>query len=554
MEVGACFIQSSLDAEPIRHPCVRPTGGGKSLVFNTVADVVGGVTICICPLLSLGADQAKKILSKTKTDCRSITAFHLDELSTDALKKLKTFFQSANYPNSKTSIILFASPQAISSRYKVFVDYLIKRNLIRFVVMDEIHLAVHFGSSFRKEFLLLKESFFSKLNQNIPMAFFTATCSVFIKTSVEKMFGFEFDVSHWPSSCDMMHRSVGIHIAYTTRSFQYVTRTIKNHLTPHPSLPNKVIVYSNRRVRIFNFADKLEKHFDCDDDFKNVDVLTLVGTITKEEKAAYIRMFINGSSDPDSTLDMRVLCATSGVGNAGIDSPDIRSVYRIDFPPSILDFVQEKGRAGRRPGALPTDFNYIVCVSLESFLFLFKRILNPEEEVNDESYRLRQINDLLQVAKLLTSKEKCYSAELESIMGNPSMSNANLPNCGNCPSCRNEKLFPPIYREGVVKVIMELFCFSSVRYKTLDATIAFIRAISNVQYTLFRKRVKKLDPLWIKKLLLILVAAGILEVAFEKEIEKGGDIVFKLARVEGTALEMALLMDDYWEHIDLIIE
>ena len=109
VEVGARLIQSSLDAEPIRHLCVRPTGGGKSLVFNTVADVVGGVTICICLLLSLSTDQAKKILSKTKTDCRSITAFHLDELSTDALKKLKTFFQSANYPSSKTSIILFAS-------------------------------------------------------------------------------------------------------------------------------------------------------------------------------------------------------------------------------------------------------------------------------------------------------------------------------------------------------------------------------------------------------------------------------------------------------------
>ena len=43
-------------------------------------------------------------------------------------------------------------------------------------------------------------------------------------------------------------------------------------------------------------------------------------------------------------------------------------------------------------------------------------------------------------------------------------------------------------------------------------------------------------------------------VSANAEIEKGGDIVFKLARVEGTALEMALLMDDYWEHIDLIIE
>lgn len=115
MEVGAELIQLHLDAVPIRRLCVCPTGGGKSLVFHTVADVVGGVTICICPLLSLGVNQAKKVLSKTHLDCRSITAFHLDELSTDAIKKLKGFFQSADYTKSNTSIIIFASPQAITN-------------------------------------------------------------------------------------------------------------------------------------------------------------------------------------------------------------------------------------------------------------------------------------------------------------------------------------------------------------------------------------------------------------------------------------------------------
>ena len=39
---------------------------------------------------------------------------------------------------------------------------------------------------------------------------------------------------------------------------------------------------------------------------------------------------------------IQVLCATSGVGNVGIDSPNIRSVFRLEFPPSIMDFVQEK--------------------------------------------------------------------------------------------------------------------------------------------------------------------------------------------------------------------
>ena len=49
--------------------CLHPTGGGKSLVFNAVTSVLHGVTLCICPLLSLGADQTKKIFSKTFSDC-----------------------------------------------------------------------------------------------------------------------------------------------------------------------------------------------------------------------------------------------------------------------------------------------------------------------------------------------------------------------------------------------------------------------------------------------------------------------------------------------------
>ena len=120
------------------------------------------------------------------------------------------------------------------------------------------------------------------------MAFMTATCSTFIRSSVQEIFGIEFNRSHWPSPVEMMHQSVSIHVTYTSRSFQYVSKTIKKNLAVHPSLPNKVIVYSNRRVRIFNFAEKLEKLLDMDDDFRKVDVLTLVGTLTKEEKAEYI--------------------------------------------------------------------------------------------------------------------------------------------------------------------------------------------------------------------------------------------------------------------------
>ena len=51
----------------------------------------------------------------------------------------------------------------------------------------------------------------------------------------------------------------------------------------------------------------------------------------------------------------RFLLATSGAANAGIDSSDVNGVYRLDFPPSLLDLAQGKGRAGHVPGASPAS-------------------------------------------------------------------------------------------------------------------------------------------------------------------------------------------------------
>lgn len=170
----------------------------------------------------------------------------------------------------------------------------------------------------------------------------------------------------------------------------------------------------------------------------------LVGTLMKQEKVEYICLFVKGSSRPNCSLDMRVLCTTSGVGNAGIDSPDVRCVYRIDFPPSVHGFVQEKGHAGCRLDASPSDYSYHVCISIESLLYLFKRILNPAEEVNKDNYCSRQVEDLLQMAQLIAAQTKCYTIAFE----------------------------------------------STVCYKTLEATIDYIHKYLNTAFKIFKKRVK----------------------------------------------------------------
>ena len=103
----------------------------------------------ISPLLSLGADQFRKLLQNTTAD-RSITAFHLDELKPSEVHKLLAGVK--NLSPSKT-VVLITSPQTLLSRaIAPILNYLIESNMIRFVVYDEIHLAAHFGNSFRQEF------------------------------------------------------------------------------------------------------------------------------------------------------------------------------------------------------------------------------------------------------------------------------------------------------------------------------------------------------------------------------------------------------------------
>lgn len=134
----------------------------------------------------------------------------------------------------------------------------------------------------------------------------------------------------------MAHRSVSIHTHYTTKPFFVVMKTFKNVISnpsstctsksnsnsdsasiPHfnPDLLNKVIVYSNTREKILNFAESIKKKTNADDVLKKIDVISLVGNLTKDEKSELLRLFINGSSK-HTDLKLRLLCATSGVGNA----------------------------------------------------------------------------------------------------------------------------------------------------------------------------------------------------------------------------------------------
>jgi hypothetical protein len=113
------------------------------------------------------------------------------------------------------------------------------------------------------------------------------------------------------------------------------------------------------------------------------DLLVVHGDLFREQKFHHTYLFIGddlieiatqfGSTD-ELHFKPRVLLATAGSANAGLDCPKVRYIIRDGFPTSVQDFVQEMGRAGRWSGASQETDKYFLVVSIKSFYSILFRI------------------------------------------------------------------------------------------------------------------------------------------------------------------------------------
>ena len=112
---------------------------------------------------------------------------------------------------------------------------------------------------------------------------------------------------------------------------------------------------------------RFEQTMNSDDKLYLTDAISIHGQLSHEEKASFLKLFM-GDENQIHDADIRILLATSGVANAGINCNEIFSAVRIEFPPSIMDICQEKGRVGRVPSASPDVYSYVICYDIESFI------------------------------------------------------------------------------------------------------------------------------------------------------------------------------------------
>ena len=139
---------------------------------------------------------------------------------------------------------------------------------------------------------------------------------------------------------------------------------------PSASRSTKILMYSNMREKTIEVGKKVEEYLETDDETFLIDVLTIHGRQMRTQKASYLDLLV--SEQTTLAHDVCILCATRGVVNAGIDSKHVRCAIRIEFPPSIQDIFQEKGRVRRIQAATPDDFVYLICFDIDSFVLLLR--------------------------------------------------------------------------------------------------------------------------------------------------------------------------------------
>ncbi|CAL4982717.1 unnamed protein product [Urochloa decumbens] len=340
---------------------VMPTGGGNSLC-QLPTTLHPGITVVVCPLLSLIQDQIVALTNKFATPAAFLSSQQTPAQASAVLQEL-----ISGKPSFK---LLYVTPERVAADY-AFVEILRgldQRGLLARFVVDEAHCVSQWGHDFCPDYLVLgciKHNF-----PRVPIMALTAASTEFVCKDV-------LPALRIPNAVIL------------ERSFD------------RPNHNYRVIIKTQTAQR--QLGDLLKKHFmnksgivyclsnnECADTAKFLREKYIIkcaryhAGLTDFQRASVQKKWHSG--------EVKVICTTMAFG-MGINKPDVRFVIHNTMPKSIESYYQESARAGRDDLQAhcivlyqKKDFNRIVCT------------LRNMDNFNDVSFR-----DAMEQAKKMQS-------------------------------------------------------------------------------------------------------------------------------------------------------
>jgi len=298
-----------------------PTGGGKSLITLMMAYQADGLTVVVVPTVALADDQliaAKQIIKRDNVD-QEIFAYRSGVKAESVLNAIQ----------KKTARLLFISPETLMNNqaFEEVIRTANKQHYIKNIVIDEAHIAVDWGASFRVDYQCL-EAWRKKLlltNSSIRTILLSATFENKDIDVLKKLFS---DGKHWIEvRCDAL-RHEPRYILLQEKSYKYKD---KKTIELVQKLPHPMIIYVARP----DDAERI-KSLLSESGINNVHTYT--GLTNNSQREQLLKDW--------KSNQFEIIIATSAFG-VGVDKPDVRTVLHLYIPQNPNVYYQELGRGGR---------------------------------------------------------------------------------------------------------------------------------------------------------------------------------------------------------------
>lgn len=285
---------------------LMPTGGGKSITFQVPGMTFeSGLTIVVTPLISLMKDQVDNLKR------RGITAVMLNS----GMTARETRIAWERLTNGRARF-LYVSPEKLRNTF--FLEEL-RRLPVRLIVVDEAHCISQWGYDFRPSYLKIAD--LRKVHPDSPVLALTATATPQVAEDIMERLAFRKGSRRFKMS-------------FSRDNISYLVRHSENKIYDIFHILSRTegcgIVYVRSRRKTREIAEYLTASGISADYYH--------AGLSYETKTERQNAWQSGV--------VRVMVATNAFG-MGIDKPDVRIVVHSDFPPSLEEYYQEAGRAGR---------------------------------------------------------------------------------------------------------------------------------------------------------------------------------------------------------------
>ncbi len=316
---------------------LMPTGGGKSITFQVPAMALPGLTVVVTPLISLMKDQVDNLRR------RRVKAVYLHSGMT--VRESKIAREKLINGGAK---LLYVSPERL--RNQRFIQEL-RMTEVSLIVVDEAHCISQWGYDFRPSYLNIRS-----LRKNFPkvnVLALTATATPHVESDILRQLEMKdaalFRMSFSRSNLNYIVRNTETKIY---EIFHILSRT-----------EGSAIVYVRSRKRTREIAEYLSS----------------AGISSTYYHAGLDISLKEERQNEWQRSGVRVMVATNAFG-MGIDKPDVRVVIHFDMPPSLEEYYQEAGRAGR-----DGKKSYVVLLTSRADSGLLRRRVTetfpPREEI-----------------------------------------------------------------------------------------------------------------------------------------------------------------------------